>query len=110
MRCGCSVVEIHITSFKRTTAGEFVTRLRLRLIESFHDSSDIQYTPAQDSNTKHSNVVSHRASSFPTCSIRSPFIRVVPCWGFGTLNRACKSRARKRGWGQLGAGGPYSPC
>ena len=25
-------------------------------------------------------------------------------------NRACKSRARKRGWGQLGAGGPYSPC
>ena len=26
------------------------------------------------------------------------------------FNRACKSRARKRGWGQLGAGGPYSPC
>ena len=25
-------------------------------------------------------------------------------------NRACKSRARKRGWGQLGARGPYSPC
>ena len=25
-------------------------------------------------------------------------------------NRACKSRARKRGWGQLGAGSPYSPC
>ena len=25
-------------------------------------------------------------------------------------NRACKSRARKRGWGQLGAGGPYTPC
>ena len=24
--------------------------------------------------------------------------------------RACKSRARKRGWGQLGAGNPYSPC
>ena len=24
--------------------------------------------------------------------------------------RACKSRARKRGWGQLGAEGPYSPC
>ena len=24
--------------------------------------------------------------------------------------RACKSRARKRGWGQLGAGGPYTPC
>ena len=26
------------------------------------------------------------------------------------FNRACKSRARKRGWGQLGAGGPYTPC
>ena len=26
------------------------------------------------------------------------------------LYRACKSRARKRGWGHLGAGGPYSPC
>ena len=26
-----------------------------------------------------------------------------------TYNRACKSRARKRGWGQLGAGNPYSP-
>ena len=26
------------------------------------------------------------------------------------FNRACKSRARKRGWGQLGAGSPYSPC
>ena len=26
------------------------------------------------------------------------------------LYRACKSRARKRGWGQLGAGGPYTPC
>ena len=26
------------------------------------------------------------------------------------LNRACKSRARKRGWEQLWAGGPYSPC
>ena len=25
-------------------------------------------------------------------------------------NRASKSRARKRGWGQLGAGNPYSPC
>ena len=25
-------------------------------------------------------------------------------------NRACKSRARKRGWGQLGAESPYSPC
>ena len=25
-------------------------------------------------------------------------------------HRACKSRARKRGWGQLGAGGPYTPC
>ena len=24
--------------------------------------------------------------------------------------RASKSRARKRGWGQLGAGGPYSSC
>ena len=24
--------------------------------------------------------------------------------------RACKSRARKRGWGQLGAEHPYSPC
>ena len=29
---------------------------------------------------------------------------------FKALNRACKSRARKRGWGQLGAEGPYSPC
>ena len=28
----------------------------------------------------------------------------VPCY------RACKSRARKRGWGQLGAGSPYTPC
>ena len=27
-----------------------------------------------------------------------------------TRYRACKSRARKRGWGQLGAGGPYTPC
>ena len=25
-------------------------------------------------------------------------------------NRACKSRARKRGWGQLGAGNPQTPC
>ena len=25
-------------------------------------------------------------------------------------NRACKSRMRKRGWGHLGAGSPYSPC
>ena len=25
-------------------------------------------------------------------------------------NRASKSRAQKRGWGQLGAGNPYSPC
>ena len=25
-------------------------------------------------------------------------------------NRVCKSRARKRGWGQLGARSPYSPC
>ena len=25
-------------------------------------------------------------------------------------NRACKFRARKRGLGQLGAGGPYTPC
>ena len=24
--------------------------------------------------------------------------------------RACKSHVRKRGWGQLGAGGPYTPC
>ena len=27
-----------------------------------------------------------------------------------TRDRACKSSARKRGWGQLGAGRPYSPC
>ena len=26
------------------------------------------------------------------------------------FNRACKSRARKRGWGQLEAEGPNSPC
>ena len=25
-------------------------------------------------------------------------------------NMACKSRARKRGWGQLGAGSSYSSC
>ena len=25
-------------------------------------------------------------------------------------HRVCKSRARKRGWGQLGAGAPYTPC
>ena len=26
------------------------------------------------------------------------------------LYRACKSRARKRGWGSWGAGGPHTPC
>ena len=30
--------------------------------------------------------------------------------GYVTMYRACKSRARKRCWGQLGAEGPYSPC
>ena len=37
----------------------------------------------------------------------------VSRFGYATencSNRACKSRARKRGWGQLGAGDPYTPC
>ena len=33
-----------------------------------------------------------------------------PSFETSAVYRACKSRARKRGWGQLGAGGLYTPC
>ena len=38
--------------------------------------------------------------------------KIVERWQYHRLeyNRTCKSRARKRGRGQLGAGCPYSPC
>ena len=36
---------------------------------------------------------------------------ICKTWTYlGMLNRVCQSRTRKRGWGQLGAGDPYTPC
>ena len=51
------------------------------------------------------NMIRHNSTMMPLPA------HLADCMTSTTVvNRACKSRARKRGWGQLGAGGPYTPC
>ena len=52
-------------------------------------------------------VYEHETASFWCSSVAHARARAP---GVVAGDRACKSRARKRGWGQLGAGGPYTPC